>query len=52
MEKDSSNINNIESKKENGLTSKKKELLITVLVLLCSVVVGFFIGKVLFDALH
>ncbi len=49
MEKDS---NNIENKKENGLTPKQKELLITVLVLLCSVVVGFFVGKALFDLLH
>ncbi len=49
MEKDN---NNIENKKENGLTPKQKELLITIIVLLCSVVVGFFIGKVLFDALH
>ena len=49
MEKDS---NNIENKKENGLTPKQKELPITILVLLCSVVVGFFIGKALFDLLH
>lgn len=52
MEKDSSNINNIENKKENGLTPKQKESLITVIVLICSIVVGFFIGKLLFDVLH
>ena len=50
MEKDSNNV--IENRRKNGLTPKQKELVITILVLLCSVVVGFFIGKVLFDALH
>ena len=43
---------NKENKKESKLTPKQKELLITCLVLLGAIVVGFFIGKWLFEALH
>lgn len=45
MEKDSKN-------KESKLTPKQKELIVTIFVLLISIVVGFFIGKALFEALH
>ena len=39
-------------KKECKLTPKQKELIITVIVLLLAIVVGFFIGKWLFEVLH
>lgn len=39
-------------KKNNKLTDKQKEIIITAIVLIVSIVVGFFIGKVLFDAMY
>ena len=42
----------IKIEKDNKLTDKQKELIITIIVLVASVVVGFFIGKVLFDAMY
>ena len=39
----------IEKKK---LTPKQKEIIITVVVVIASIIVGFIIGKALFDALY
>ena len=38
--------------KEKKLTPKQKEIIITVIVVLASIVVGFIIGKALFNALY
>lgn len=40
------------SKKEIKLTPKQKEIIITVVVLIIAIVVGFFIGKFLFEAMY
>ncbi len=41
-----------EKKKVQKLTARQKEILITIAVLLVACIVGFFIGKWLFEALH
>ncbi len=42
-----------DSKKEKfKLTAKQKEIIITVIVLIACIVVGFYIGKALFNALY
>ncbi len=41
---------NIENK--GKLTSKQKEIIITIIVLIGSVLVGFFIGKYLFELMY
>ena len=38
--------------KEKKLTSKQKELIITIVVLVLSIVIGFFIGKYLFEVMY
>lgn len=40
------------NKKENKLTSNQKEIIITIIVLLASIVVGFLIGKYLFELMY
>lgn len=39
-------------KEKNKLTASQKELIFTIIVLILSVAVGFFIGKYLFDIMH
>ena len=39
-------------KKEKKLNINKKELIITIIVLVLSVVIGFIVGKELFEALY
>jgi len=43
-----------ESNKEtkNKLTSKQKEIMITIIVLVFSIAIGFFIGKYLFELMY
>lgn len=48
MEKENKEV----KEKKSKLTPKQKELIITIAVLLVATIVGFFIGKWLFDALH
>ena len=54
MEKKSSKVlekeTNIE--KKGKLTSKQKEIIITIVVLIGSVLVGIFIGKYLFELIY
>ena len=54
MEKKSNKVlekeTNIE--KKGKLTSKQKEIIITIVVLIGSVLVGFFIGKYLFELMY
>ncbi len=40
------------NKKEKNLTSNQKEIIITIIVLLASIVVGFLIGKYLFELMY
>lgn len=42
----------MEKKNKSKLTPKQKEIIFTIIVLIFSVVVGFFIGKYLFDIMH
>lgn len=42
----------MEKKNKPKLTPKQKEIIFTIIVLILSVVVGFFIGKYLFDIMH
>ena len=39
-------------KKEKKLNINKKELIITIVVLVLSVVIGFLVGKELFESFH
>lgn len=53
MEKEKIELENKETnKKENKLTSNQKEIIITIIVLLASIVVGFLIGKYLFELMY
>ena len=45
-------VNMEKENKKKELTPKQKELILTIVVLLVCVVVGFFAGKFLFEALH
>lgn len=40
------------AKKKNKSKVDKKELIVTIVVLLAAIVLGFFIGKALFDAMY
>ncbi len=39
-------------KEKSKLSARQKEIIFTIIVLLVSVIVGFFIGKYLFDIMH
>ena len=56
MEKDSSKIvaeNKDEiSPEKKKLTSKQKEIIITIVVLIAAIIVGFFLGKALYEAMN
>lgn len=38
--------------KKNKLTVAKKEIIVTIVVLVASIVLGFLIGKELFDSMY
>ena len=42
----------IKEKEKKQLTAKQKEIILTIVVLLTSIVIGFFIGKALFEAMY
>ena len=53
MEKENIELEKKETnKKENKLTSNQKEIIITIIVLFASIVVGFLIGKYLFELMY
>ena len=43
---------NSKEKKKVEFNSKQKEIIITIIVLIVSVLVGFFIGKYLFELMY
>ena len=53
MEKDSKDIKNTNiDNNKSKLTPKQKEIIITVVVLIFAIIVGFFIGKGLYEAMY
>ena len=41
-----------EKKEKSKLTAKQKEIIITIIVLMLSIAIGFFIGKYLFELIY
>lgn len=50
MVKKNNKEKNVESK--GKLTSSQKEIIITIIVLIVSILIGFFIGKYLFELMY
>ena len=46
------NKTNTKGKKQNKIKVDKKELIVTIVVLVAAIGLGFFLGKALFDALY
>ena len=44
--------NKVEAKELDQAKIDKKELIVTIIVLLISIIIGFYIGKAMFDALY